>query len=373
LEYNKETLIVKSDIKVLLLAGSEDLNLKVLYCLFPAFKNIHVVANKTGNILKYSRYKKRFVHLPWSSHAEGQEECVQKLKQYCEDNAIDLIMPGDIAASAFLYKHKNVFVNQKIFPVMADEVLDQIDNKWTFAERLTAEGLSTPTTMLINQPEIVDETNRGLIEEKIGFPLVVKPLYCEASHGVEKIDSFEMLREHILGDKPYSSLPLIIQKYVDGYDIDLSFIADEGEILSKAVQKWTEEDVLEFCRHEEIEELGEKIVKLFQYSGAGHFDMRIDHKTGKLYVIECNPRFWFTITGAMWQGLNFVEAAVNYSTNREYKKDGAIGYYMLPGERIRMIMKKPWYYFSLSKNQRKELWTLLLDPVPQFIKLVLKS
>jgi len=365
--------MVKSDIKILLLAGSEDLNLKVLYCLFPVFKNIHVVASKADNILKYSRYKKRFIHLPWSSQATDQEDSVQKLKQYCEANSIDIIMPGDIAASAFLYKYKNIFANQKIFPVMADEVLEQIDNKWTFAEKLMTEGLSTPITMLIDRQEIVDEPNRDLIEEKIGFPLVVKPLFGEASHGVEKIDSFEELRKHVFGNKPYSSLPLIIQKYVDGYDIDLSFMADRGKVLSKAVQKWTEEDLLEFCRHEEIEALGEKIVKLFQYSGAGHFDMRIEHKTGKVYVIECNPRFWFTITGAMWQGLNFVEAAVNYVNGREYKKDGAIGYYMLPGERIRMIMKKPWYYFSLTKNQRKEIWTLLMDPMPRFIKLILKS
>jgi len=364
--------VIKSDIKILLLAGSEDLNLKVLYCLFPVFAHTYVVASKADNILRYSRYKKRFIHIPWSSQEEDQEECVHKIKQYCKVNTIDLIMPGDIAASAFLYKYQNTFVDQKIFPVMADEILEKIDNKWKFAERLMAEGLPTPITMLIDRSEIIDEPNRGLIAEKIGFPLIVKPLFCESSHGVEKIDSFEALKDHVFGDKPYSSLPLIIQEYVDGYDIDLSFIADRGKILSMAVQKWNEGDVLEFCHHKEIENLGEKIVKLFHYCGAGHFDMRIDYTTGKVYVIECNPRFWYTITAAMWQGLNFVEAVVNYIMGQEYRKNGAIGKYRLPGEMIRTIIKNPLCYFKLSKNQRKGLWQPLWDPLPHLVSFMQK-
>ena len=45
-------------LNIMLLSGSEDLNLKVLYCLYPVTANTHVVSNKQDNILKYSRYKK---------------------------------------------------------------------------------------------------------------------------------------------------------------------------------------------------------------------------------------------------------------------------------------------------------------------------
>ncbi len=360
--------MVKSNINILLLAGSEDLNLKVLYCLFPAYENVYVVANKADNILKYSRYEKTFSHIPWSSHGQESESGARQLKQYCKVNEIALIIPGDIAASAFLYEYQNIFLDQKIFPVMADDILERIDNKWKFAEKLMAEKLPTPITMLIDRMENIDKENRALIEEKIGFPLIVKPLFCESSHGVEKIDNFATLREHVSSDKPYSSLPLIIQEFVDGYDIDLSFIADQGKILSMAVQKWNEGDVLEFCHHEEIENLGKKITKLYNYCGAGHMDMRISYTTRKLYILECNPRFWYTITAAMWQGLNFLESAVHYMKGQEYNKNGAIGDYRLPGAMIRMIIRNPLCYFKLSKNQRRGMWQPLLDPLPHIMK-----
>jgi len=357
----------KSDVNILLLAGSADLNLKVLYCLYPAFKNIHVIANAENSILKYSRYKKKFEYIPWSRSADDQHEVIETLMQYCVENEIDMVLPGDIDASAFIYKYKKSFSDQKIFPVMGDENLEKIDNKWTFADILMKEGLSTPTTMLIDSENVVDEQKEAGITEKIGFPLIVKPLFCESSHGVVKIETFTDLREHVLGDKPYSDLPLIIQSYIDGYDIDSSFIADNGKVMSLAVQKWNDGDVLEFRSHREIEEISEKIIRLFNYSGAGHFDMRIDFNTGIVYVIECNPRFWYTITAAMWQGLNFVESAVNYTMGRDYKKTGAVGNYRLPGSMIRMLLKKPWRYFSLAKNERGGLWQPILDPLPHLV------
>lgn len=357
----------KADINILFLAGSADLNLKVLYCLFPAFKNIHIIANSENSILKYSRYKKNFEFIPWSVKSDEQSDVIETLQKYCSDKKIDMLLPGDIAASAFLYNYKDAFAAQKIFPVMDNEKLEKIDNKWTFAEELMKEGLSTPNTILIDNENVVDDQNEQNITLKIGFPLIIKPLFCESSHGVVKIDDFSELKEHVIGNKPYSELPLIIQTYIDGYDIDSSFIADKGKVMSLAVQKWNDHDVLEFSTHNEIEELSEKIIELFDYSGAGHFDMRIDFETGQLYVIECNPRFWYTITAAMWQGLNFVESAANYTLGRHYQKEGAHGKYRLPGSIIRMLLKKPWKYFSLTENERKGLWFPILDPMPHLV------
>jgi len=360
--------MTKSDIKILFLSGNAELNLKVLYCLYPVFNNIHIVANKADSILKYSRYKKKFEYIPWSSDAEEQEECISKLQRYCDDHQIEVILPGDMPASGYLYRFQGAFERQKIFPVMAGEELEKIDNKWLFAQELLKEGLLTPLTMLIDTPDAINETNRKAIEEKIGFPLIIKPLFGESSHGVEVIKTFNDLKEHVLGDKPFSDLPQIIQTYVDGYDVGFSVIADKGKIHTMTVQLVKQADVLDYCSHKDVEVLGEKMVKFLNYSGAANFCMRIDYNTGEIYVLECNPRFWFTIPGAMWQGLNFPEAAVNYTAGKTYKKTGAIGKFRVPGLLIRMLLKKPWLYFTLTKNERNGLWHPILDPIPQLVK-----
>lgn len=361
---------MKPKTKIVFLCGDDIIDFKVLYCLFFVFSEIHIIANNENSILKFSRYKKKFTFIPWSVYEKDQELTVQVIKEYLIDNSIEFIMTGGSESSAFLHKYRYNFNFANVFPTMDNIKLEQIDNKWKFAQILISEGISTPATLYIDSKDMVASDNREAIENRFIFPLIVKPVHGDGGQGVCKVNSFEELQEHILGNHSYNSLPLIIQDFIDGYDIDLSFIAENGTVLSQAVQKWTDEEVLEFCRHEEIEQLGEKIIRLFNYSGAGHFDMRIDYKTGKAYVIECNPRFWRSITAAMWSGLNFAETAVNSGMGLPYKKEGANGSYIMPGEKIRMIIRKPWLYFSLPKIFRKEVWYILGDPLPHIVSFI---
>jgi len=360
--------LAKSDTKILFLAGSTDLNIKVLYCLYPVFRNIHVVANHNDSVIKYSRYRKKFDFIHWSLIKGDQVKSVAELQEYCRRHEIEVILPGDISASGFMHKYKDAFADQKIFPTMSADELEKIDNKWLFGQELMEAGLSTPKTILIEDVEDIRDDRKQEIEEKIGFPLIVKPLFGEASHGIEKINSFEGLKLYSENKLCDDTLPVLLQTYIDGYDVGYSVLAENGEVKTKAVQLVESEDVLEYCRHEGIEALGEKIVRLINYSGPANFDMRIDYHTGEIYVIECNPRFWFTITSAMWQGLNFPEAAVNYAAGSDYKKSGAEGTILAPGLAIRNLLRKPWKYFSNSKSQRGSIWQPLCDPIPHLVK-----
>lgn len=78
-------------------------------------------------------------------------------------------------------------------------------------------------------------------------------------------------------------------------------------------QSWLEDGVLEFTQHPEMHAIATRLVQAFHYEGLAHFDMRIDARDGKLYVIECNPRAWYTISASMWQGLNFIEMGIHYT------------------------------------------------------------
>lgn len=361
---------MKLKTKIVFLCGDDIIDFKVLYCLYFAFPEIHIISNNSGSVLKFSRYKKKFTFVPWSALDKDQMLAVASIKEYLIDNSIDFIMTGGSESSAFLNKYKSDFDFVKTFPTMDSAKLEQIDNKWQFAQILMSKGISTPATLYIDSKDAVSSANKTFIENKFKFPLIVKPVHGDGGQGVCKIANFEELQEHILGDHSYNSLPLIIQDFIDGYDIDLSFIAQDGVVLSQAVQRWTDEDVLEFCRHDEIELLGEKIIRLFDYNGAGHFDMRIDYKSGKAYVIECNPRFWRSITAAMWAGLNFAETAVNSGMGLPYKKEGANGQYIMPGKKIRTMIKRPWLYFSFPKLYRKEVWYILSDPLPHFMSYI---
>jgi biotin carboxylase len=355
--------ILKSQVKIAFLSSDEIIDIKVLYCLYAVFSNIHIVSNNVNSILKYSRYKKQFIHIPWSVSSDNQVVNVQKIKEYCDHEGINFIAIGGIESIAFLHKYKDEFLNQIYFPTLDHKTLMMLDDKWKFAQILMNADISTPKTMYIDDLEKVAPANAKNIEQTVGYPLLVKPIFGDGGEGIKKVNDYEELYHHMTCGGRYSKLPLIIQTYIDGFDIDLSFIAKEGKILSMAVQRWSEEDVLEFSRNEKIEECGKNIVNLFNYNGPGHLDMRIEHNSGKVYVIECNPRFWRSITAAMWCGLNFTEVTIQAAMGLDYKVMGAQGSYTLPGEKLRAIVKKPWSYFSLSKQDKKELLYILSDPL----------
>ncbi len=353
--------------KIAFLSGDEVIDFKVLYCLYRAYPNVHIICNDEKSLIKYSRYKKSFTYIPWSASREGQDDIAFQIKTYCDDNKIDVVVTGGSDSVYFLHKYRDLFENQKLFPTADEQTIENTDNKWIFAEYLTEMNITTPYTILIDSFDVVADSNKLMFEEKIGYPMIVKPVHGHGGLGVSLIHDFEHLKDHLSGSYPYNDLPLIAQEYVEGYDIDYSVIARDGKVISYAVQRWIDEDTLEFCEHELVEKIGEQIVEAFNYSGPGHLDMRIEKGTGKLTVLECNPRFWRSVTAAMWTGLNFVEAGVNATLGKEYQRQGASGHYVMPGKKIKTVVRKPWTYFSLSKSDREDIWFNLTDPMPQIM------
>lgn len=361
--------MAKSSTKIALLAGDDTIDIKVIYCLFQVFSNIYIISNREESILKYTRYKKKFTYIPWTNKAENQEKILADMKGFCEENEIEFLLFGDCKSSNFLDRYKDRFTNQKFFPTLAEKTLEHMDQKWLFSQTLMEEGISTPHSLYIDTSEKLDLSNKGYIAEQIGYPLIVKPVLSDGSLGVRKINSFEELQNHVFGRNAYNDLPLIIQKYIEGVDGGYSYLAVDGEVLAFSVQLVKHEDELEFVHHPEIEELGSKIVKHFKYNGAGNIDLRIDSNTGKVYIFECNPRYWRSVNAAMWCGLNFPEQMVKRITGEAFENSVALGDYTSAGKKIKTFIKKPWLYFSMSKNDRKDIWYNLSDIMPHIVLL----
>ncbi len=350
--------------KVLLLAGSAALNLKVLYCLYP-IAEVHVAATTADNFTGKSRHTAAFKVMPSLADTSAPDSATEWIEQYCRDQKIDIVVPGDIGTAGFLacVAHR---LSVPAYPSSTPELLNRIHDKWSFAEALQKAGLATPRTVLITDVASVDDS----IADTIGLPLVVKPLNCESSHGVHLIKTIEALRKHVASGAPYTAPPLIAQTFIPGKDIDLSVLAIDGEIVASAIQYWSDDGTLVFCENEEMDTLGRAIVKLFGYSGAAHFDMRIDERTGKVQVVECNPRFWYTLPAAMWQGLNFVEVGIRAVLEGKLPDNThTTGTYVLPGTLVRRILQ-PTQVRSLTSANFRGMLQPLTDPMPHIYSLL---
>jgi hypothetical protein len=119
----------------------------------------------------------------------------------------------------------------------------------------------------------------------------------------------------ILNDDSYDYGPLIAQRYIDGADIDISLLALQGRVSALAIQQAGESRIM-FVPQQELEALATRLCASSAYSGVMHIDARIEAATGKVFLIESNPRFWASLTASVWCGLNFVAESVIHSPAR---------------------------------------------------------
>jgi biotin carboxylase len=351
--------------KVLLLGGSGALNLKVLYCLQPIAET-HLLATHPDNIAARSRYAARADVFAWHK-PENRNDAVARVNALVAANGIEVIVPGDIHATAFVAENADALEGAALFPASARATLERIHNKWSFAEALMGAGLATPETRLIARREDLTEE----LAAEIGFPLVVKPLTGESSHGVAVKRDYAALKAHVESGAAYTRPPLIIQSFIPGEDIDISVLADRGRVVASAVQLWSSDADLQFCENPEMEKLAADIVRLFDFHGVAHFDMRRSSVDGRMHVIECNPRFWYSMPAAMWCGLNFVEAGIAAALDRPWSGARARGRYRLPGDVVRAL-GVPRHLRAMSLSNWRGFIQPLIDPAPHISEMLAK-
>ena len=61
---------------------------------------------------------------------------------------------------------------------------------------------------------------------------------------------------------------------------------------------------------EDFFRLTETVVSELSYTGVIHIDARLDHRSGEIFLVEANPRFWGSLAEATAGGLNFVRAGI---------------------------------------------------------------
>jgi len=193
-----------------------------------------------------------------------------------------------------------------VTPIPDTATLDMFDNKWRFHQFCTRHGLAVPLTRHVASKSALDF---DAIACELGLPFVVKPLNLAGSAGVLIVHDRSEFEQRILHDADYDYGPLVVQRYIAGEDIDISFLAIGGRISAFAIQQ-TEGAHIRFLPHAELESMAARLCAAGAFHGVMHVDARIESATGKVFLIESNPRFWASLTACVWGGLNFVAESI---------------------------------------------------------------
>jgi predicted ATP-grasp superfamily ATP-dependent carboligase len=230
-----------------------------------------------------------------------------------------ILIPADCDAIRLANRVRGrLKVNTTPFPELA--TLDMFDNKWRFHQFCTGLGLPVPETLHFAAKSEMDFKE---IVSAIGLPFVVKPLDRAGSTGVHVVRSAEDFEASILDDGEYDYGALIAQRFIRGEDVDISFLSSKGRMSAFAVQQASGSKIV-FLPNSSLAAMASTLSDASSYHGVMHVDARVEEGTGKVWLIESNPRFWASLTASVWCGLNFVaesimpapkEAAVRALTN----------------------------------------------------------
>jgi biotin carboxylase len=214
------------------------------------------------------------------------------------------------------------------------------------------------------------ESLRDLTEEKaaaVGFPLLVKPLNGESGHGIRRFDDYSALRRYLTTPGPYRALPLKLQRFIVGPTIGLSMLAHHGEIVCHDVQRHAEDGSRVFESNPAVLEIGRRIVAHFGYGGPGHIDFVQESETGRLYALEFNCRYWYSLPVSLWRGGNFPALAVDLVQGRPLSfSPTRPGAYFQPGAVV-ALAKRPWRLARLDSANWRGFCQAITDPFPHLL------
>jgi len=260
----------------------------------------------------FSLYSKGFFAYP--DPDKDPEGFIDKLVEVCKkykNPDTDLVLMPFHTDSFIIAANRDRFEGIAEIALPDRDKIDLIGNKASLAEYCLEHDIDTPKTVVVNSVEEFPS-----IAEAFTYPAFLKISDSNAAIGLHKVESQEEAvkffnqdaeRFHLRGDGL-----AILQQAVPGEDFCSTFIFDHGEPRASM----TYHNILDYPRKsgmgalretvdaEEMEAMGEKLLKLVKWHGVAEIDFRWDGK-GKPYLIEVNPRFWGGLGQSVESGWNY--------------------------------------------------------------------
>jgi hypothetical protein len=312
---------------------------------------VHVLGNGASRGLRRSRHCRNYRE---SRFGGDPEILLTEIGEFVRRHAIDVVFPSDDVSTRLLAQLAGR-LPVRSSPLPSLQTFDLLNDKWNFTRFCQDSGIRAPQGRLYDGAA---NLRQALDSGDVSLPITVKPVNRSGSFGVFHI------REpgDIAQIDAIDYRPILVQRHISGETIGISVLCDRGRVLAHATQR---RDSKRFQLFANPDLLGNviRLAALTGFSGPANLDAVLSADDGLSYIVECNPRFWYTIYLSMIAGLNFVELALADPRPSE----GAT----LAGGEIRLswseIVSRPWRASRLD-------WRFLLydlsDPVAYLLQRV---
>jgi D-aspartate ligase len=266
---------------------------------------LYILSNKRWTPVRFSRhcrlYKFRPTGADHGAHLNALTEMMKRVH-------VDVILPISEEGVLFASAERETLSKLAALPPIPDlECLKTARNKWLLNQFAYQHDLPAPEAVLVTLDSAFDQRISAL-----EYPVLLKPTSLTDGQGIQHFDTPADLRRFLKGqDGTLFKDQYLVQTYVPGYDLGLSVLCRDGEILAFTIQRgvmahrFGSLTAMEFVRQDDVLDVGQKLVAALRWNGVAHIDFRHDSRDGQPKIIELNARYWGSLLGSLVAGVNF--------------------------------------------------------------------
>jgi biotin carboxylase len=263
---------------------------------------VHVLGNGASRGLRLSRYCRSYRD---SKFAGDAEILLAEIRELAKQKPIDIVFPSDDVSTRLLAALGDR-LPVRCAPLPSLATFDLLNDKWNFTQFCLEHDVRAPQGWLFDSAAAL---RYAVDSGEIALPLTVKPTNRSGGFGVIHIrEPDEIARIDAVDYRP-----ILVQRHIRGETIGISVLCDRGRVVAHATQRRDAERFQLFANPDLLDNIT-RLAALTGYHGPANFDAVLADEDGLSYLVECNPRFWYTIYLSMIAGLNFVDLALNRSS-----------------------------------------------------------
>jgi biotin carboxylase len=335
---------------LLLLATTVLLPYRVLRCARAAGAEVLVLTTAGGADLRLSNELDGCCRTERPVDGTFDAELAAEINWRAQQFGADMVLPGDALSTRSLIAVRDL-VAAPCFPMPDLDRFDLLNDKWRFQGLCAELGIETPGGSLYPDAEALKADLRA---GDVGLAAIAKPLSMDSGIGCVVLKAGSA--EHDVLRIFYA--PILVQDYICGSDIGASAYCDGGEITAFVAHRYHHQTYATF-EDEGVFASIEKVARRLRLSGVFNFDMRLTPE-GRVYFLECNPRFFFKIAMSMLAGINFVAFGLPGAVAPDAPVRCGETVVQLP-KAVLAGLAAPW---RLRRRSWRALQFALADPVP---------
>ncbi len=333
---------------------------------------VHLASQDRWSPARFSR------HCTTVHRLEGDDSSrLESLATIVRRQAIDVLLPVSEEGLRWVIEHRASIEELVSLPPLPPlESFDEAGDKGRLSKRLHQWGLPQPRTVPCTRNESFE---RSLTE--LPFPVLVKARRGGGGRHIFALESRAAL-DHFLSERPDIREQYVVQQLHPGTDVSCNVLARNGKVLAVALyegrisnpRRFGPPIGVEFIEDDATRSLVERLIERLDWSGYADVDLIRDGRTGQVYFLEVNTRFWSSLLASEAAGVNFPHLACLAALGQRFERPRYrhIGYLpVLPG--IRHAIRGWWGEASPRLPlARRDLQQMITDPLPVAIRSIQK-